>query len=349
MKVALVHDDLVQWGGAEKVLLALAEIFPDAPIYTSVYDSSHPFLGAKLKTRKIITSFLQEIPGWKSFYKALLPLYPLAFEQFDFSAYDVVIHHSTRFAKSIITKPKTKHICYCATPPRFLWNLSGEKVPPIIKPYLSFLRFYDQISAHRVDQWVAGSENAARRIKKIYKTSSVVVPPFVDDYFAIESFMGDYFLIVARLNKYKRIDLAVDCFNKNGLKLKIVGQGKELGSLRERAKSNVEFLGEVSEATLMSLLSGCRSLIVTGEEDFGLSSLEAQMAGKPVIAYGKGGSLETVIEGKTGVFFYEQSPEGLEEAVSQFLKREFNPRICRDNASKYSKEVFKKRIKKLVQ
>ncbi len=279
-----------------------------------------------------------------------MPLYPIAFEQFDFSGYDLVVSHTTRFAKSVITRPGTTHISYCHTPPRFLWNFSGEAHSKLVSPYLSFLRIYDQISAKRVDLFFAGSENAKERIKKVYGSDSKVCYPFVDleGYGKIESFDGGYFLIIARLNKYKRIDIATDVFSRNGLKLKIVGTGPELGNLKKKAKGNIEFLGGVSEDVLKNLIAGCRGLIVTAEEDFGLTPLEAQTLGKGVIAFGRGGALETIIGGKTGIFFKEQTQEGLEEALEEFLKMRINPEDCRENARKFSRQVFQERFMGLL-
>ncbi len=345
MRVAIVHDDLVQWGGAEKVLLAISEIFPEATIFTSVFDNSNSLLMHKFGTKNVVTSFMQKIPGWKSMYKMLLPLYPIAFEQFDFSDFDLVISHTTRFAKSVITKPETKHICYIHTPPRFLWDFSGEKVPAILNPYLSKLRIYDEVSANRVDVFFAGSKNCRKRVEKIYRQKSILMQPFVEtEAYKYNSYAGDYFLIVARLNNYKRVDIAVEAFNKLGIKLKIVGKGPVLNSLKESAKNNVEFLEFVSDDLLYRLFAGCKGLIITGEEDFGLTSLEAQSFGKPVIAYGKGGVLETVIENETGLFFAEQTPDKLIQAVEKMDKIAFNSQSSIDNCRNFSKEKFKNRF-----
>lgn len=345
MKVAIVHDDLVQWGGAEKVLLGISEIFPDAPIYTSVFDRTNFLLWRNFGTKKIITSFMQRIPGWKNIYKLLLPLYPIAFEQFDFTDYDLVISHTTRFAKSVITKPETKHICYIHTPPRFLWGFSGEKVPAVLNPYLSKLRVYDEVSANRADVFFAGSKNCRERVKKIYGKDCVLIQPFVDtENNKYKSFEGDYYLIIARLNAYKRVDVAVDAFNKLNVKLKIVGRGPELDSLKKLASNNIEFLEFVTEDLLNRLLSGCKGLIITAEEDFGLSSLEAQSFSKPVIAFGRGGVLETVVENKTGLFFPEQDAESLIKAVEKSIKIAFNSQSFNQNLENFSKEKFKKRF-----
>lgn len=350
MRVALVHDDLVQWGGAERVFLAISDLFPNAPIYTSIFDHSNPILIEKLKGKKIITSFMQKIPGWRYLYKSLLPLYSIAFEQFDFSKYDLVISHTTRFAKAIITKPQTLHLSYCHTPPRFLWNFSGEKVNKLLTPYLKFLKYYDVISSNRVDQFIAGSENARERIKKIYKRESGVLYPFVEERFFKdeEAFEGNYFLIVSRLTKYKKIDLVIKLFNKLGYKFKIVGVGPEYRHLASFAKENVELLGRVSEELLLRIIAGCRALIIAGEEDFGITSLEAQAMGKPIIAYKAGGALETVIEGKTGIFFSSQDEESLKKALQRFLLRKIDSKDCVDNAKRFSKEIFQKKLLQVV-
>lgn len=350
MKVAIVHDDLVQWGGAERVLMGIAEVFPEAPIYTAVYNQDNALLKKKLAGKKIITSFMQKIPFWERFYRALLPVYPIAFEQFDFSGYDLVISQTTKFAKAVITKPETTHICYIHTPPRFLWNFSGERASKILSPYLSFLRFYDRLASYRVDYFFAGSKNCRQRVEKIYRRDSKVLPPFVDlesfDWY--QRFDGGYYLFVARLNSYKRGDVVVEAFNRLGLPLKIVGVGPESGKLQSLAKENIEFLGFVDELLLNNLLAGCKALVVTAEEDFGLTPLEAQAFGKPVIAYGAGGALETVIENKTGIFFREQTAECLAGAVKRAENFNFYPGDCRKNAEHFSKEIFQRRLKQLA-
>lgn len=351
MKVALVHDDLVQWGGAERVLLGISEIFPQAPIYTSLYDETNPILKKYFSNKIIVTSFLQKIPFWKELYKVFLPFYPVAFEQFIFDSYDLVISHTTRFAKSILTKPQTPHVAYCHTPPRFLWNFSQEEVASFLKPYFNFLRIYDQMTSKRVDFWLAGSKNAEIRIKKVYQVDSKILYPFVYDHFfqSEVSFKGDYFLIISRLTNYKKINLAIEVFNQNGKHLKIVGSGPQLVSLKLQAKDNIIFLESVSEKALINLIAGCTALIVASEEDFGLASLEAQAMGKPVIAYGGGGVRETVIDavpagrqGKTGVLFFEQTEVSLKEAIAKFLKINIKPEDCIANARKFSFKRFKK-------
>ena len=349
MRVALVHDDLVQWGGAERVLEGLTEIFPNAPIYTSVFNRENNELNKRFGKREIFTSFLQKIPGWRCLYKAMLPLYPIAFEQFDFTNFDLVISQTTRFAKSIITKPKTKHICLCHTPPRFLWHFSGENSFGLLEVLMSKLRIYDQISARRVDLFIAGSENAKKRIKSIYKQESKVVYPFIDveRFEGVTSFDGGYFLVISRLNYYKRIDIAIKACLKLGLSLKVIGSGPEEDRLKQLG-GNIDFLNNLDDETVVQVLAGCKALIVPGIEDFGLTPLEAQALGKPVIAFKGGGVLETVIDGKTGILFGEQSTTGLINALKIFSKSRFNQLDIKKNAERFSKEKFIKDFKQIV-
>lgn len=330
MRIAIAHDDLVQWGGAERVLLGISQIYPDAPIFTSVYNKENPLL-APFASKKIITSFLQDIPGWKFLYKTLLPIYPIAFEQFDFSEFDLVISHTTRFAKSIITKPQTLHICYCHTPPRFLWHFSGEKNYGLGEILLTKLRIYDAVSARRPDYFLAGSKNAQGRIRKIYRRDSKVVYPFVDlkRFKDTESFDGDYYAIIGRSNRYKKFDLATAACSELSVPLKIVD-------------------GNLSDQMVVRILSGCKALIIPGIEDFGLTSLEAQALGKPVIAFAQGGSLETVIPNKTGLFFSEQTEDSLRGALIKLDTIEIDPKDCVSNAAKFSKENFIRNFKQTV-
>lgn len=362
LKIALVHDDLVQWGGAERVLAALSDLFPEAPIYTSLYDSNNFLLTEKFGGKKIIASFLQKIPGWKSLYKTLLPLYPFAFESFDFRGFDLVISQTTRFAKAVITRPETLHICYCHTPPRFLWNFSKEKVNPLLKPYFKFLKRYDFITSKRVDFWLAGSHNASERIKDIYHSSSNIIYPFVDlkRFASVESFDGGYFLTVCRLNKYKKVDILIKAANKLNKRLVVVGRGPEEDYLKSLAGPKVEFYQNLNEDTLTLLLAGCEALLIACEEDFGLTALEAQSLGKPVIAYRGGGVLETVIEGQTGYFFNEQKVDDLICVLQLLEKKGYNKQSlkfslrsnykkkCLEQAEKFSLLNFQKNFLQAV-
>lgn len=351
MKIALVHDDLVQYGGAERVLAGLSEIFPDAPIYTSLFDKNNPDLVRQFKGKKVSTSFLQKIPGWKVLYKILLPLYPLAFEQFDFSGFDLVISQSTRFAKGIITKPGTIHVNYCHTPPRFLWDDDLQiKLP---EPLLSYFRRYDKIAAFRVDYFIAGSGNARERIREVYGVDCPVVYPFVDiDRFAnLESFNGGYFVVIARLNQYKRVDLAIEACAKLKLPLKIIGAGPKLGALKHLADSlggKIEFLGRLPDELTGEVLAGAKALIICAKEDFGITSLEAQALGKPVIAFARGGALETVIPQRTGFLFKQQSAESLVDVLQEAPLSQIDPKVCISNARKFSKKHFTQNFRKQV-
>lgn len=331
MHVALVHDDLVQWGGAERVLLGLSEIYPDAPIFTSLFDYSNNQLRERFAKKKIVTSFLQKIPGAISLYKTLLPFYPIAFEQFNFDEFDLVISNTTRFAKSIITKPKTKHICYCHTPPRFLWHFSGEGNYGIGEILMTKLRIYDQVSAQRADHFIAGSENAKRRIKRVYGVDAKVVYPFIDleRFKNIQTFDGGYFVVLGRMNKYKRFDLAKSACEKFGVELKVID-------------------GSLDDNMVVGILAGCRALIIPGIEDFGISSLEAQALGKVVIAFKEGGVLETVVEEKTGLFFEEPTTDSLIDAISHFNNLNFNENTIKENAKRFSKDIFIKDFKQTV-
>lgn len=350
MQVAIVHDDLMQWGGAEKVLVAISEVFPDAPIYTTLVNWRNPFILKHFKNRIVKTSFLQKLPLSDKLYKPLFPLHPIAFEQFDFTDYDLVVSQTTRFAKSVITKPDTKHVCYIHTPPRFLWNFRGGDNPYLKNPLFNWLRRFDLVTAKRVDKWIAGSENCKTRLRKIYKVDSEVLYPFVDtnDFNPQKNFLGDYYLIISRLNKYKNVEIAVNAFKQNGKKLKIIGTGPEFENLLRVTSENIEILGKVSDELLESLLAGCLGLIITAEEDFGMTSIEAQSFGKGVIAYGAGGSLETIIPGKTGNFFNEKSSQSLNKAIEVFESLKIKPEDCWANAQNFSKKKFKEQLLKLV-
>lgn len=363
MKVALVYDRLNKWGGAERVLLTLHKLFPQAPLYTSVYD---PINAPWAKVFKVKTSFLQDFP-FAMHHELYAVLMPIVFESFNFDEFDLVISVTSEAAKGIITKPSTKHICYCLTPTRYLWSGYDEYFNnPILrfvsKPAVSYLRKWDKIAAQRPDAYIAISKEVQRRIKKYYGSDSKVVYPPVEAFSSLAPSvqLGDkkldaersYFLIVSRLVSYKKIDLAIRVFNKLRLPLKIIGIGSEMKGLKAMAKSNIEFLGYLTDKELVGYYSGCCALIFPGIEDFGLTILEAQSFSKPVIAFGDGGALETVIEKKTGLFFNEQTIKSLSEAVKQFNNLTINPKECIDQAQKFSFETFKKQflgiVKRLV-
>lgn len=359
MKIALVHEYLNQFGGAERILLTLCTIFPDAPIFTLFYDKNAT--GGVFEGRDIRTSFLQNTPFVKKHHRSFPLLMPLAIEQFDFSppggGFDVVISISASFAKGIITKPNTKHICFCLTPPRFLWDDShkfveefgySQFVKTVLPPFISYLRIWDKEASYRVDEFWAISDFVKQRIRKYYQRESQVIYPPVD----IKKFQtknwepgtGDYFLMVGRLVSYKRFDLGIKAFNNLGFPLKIVGDGLERRKLKKLAGKNVQFLGSVPDNQLVGLYSKAQALIFPQEEDFGIVPLEAMASGKPVIAFRDGGAVETIVEGKTGLFFDEQTVGSLVQAVKNFNPSKFNPENCRKQAERFDARVFKQKV-----
>ncbi len=359
LKVAVGHDDLtVPYAGGEKVFAAIAEIFPQADIFTSMITEQWR---SRLPGRNILTTFMQKLPLKRKLQKPLFALYPLAFESLDLSDYDLVISSSSRFAHGVITKPETKHICYMHSPGRMFWE-SGRyfaerpNLGRIIAPVLSYLRLWDRAAAQRVDQFVANSKNIARKIKRYYGREAAVVYPFVD----LEKFTVDspqltdrkddrYFLVVTRLAPWKRAGIAVEAAKRAGVALKVVGSGPDLRMLRKLATPKIEILGSVGDEELVKLFQGCTALIMTQEEDFGITSLEAQACGKPVIAYGAGGALETVIKGKTGEFFDNQDAESLAKVIGKFNPKSYLPEDCRTNAEKFSKERFQRELLQIAE
>jgi glycosyltransferase involved in cell wall biosynthesis len=355
MKTALVYDRVNKWGGAERVLLALHEIFPEALLYTSVYDEkAAPW--AKVFP-EIKTSFLQKFPFAKSNHEFLGTLMPIVFESFDFSKFDLVISVTSEAAKGIITKPGTVHICYMLTPTRYLWSqYEGYFKNPIFKsiskPFVNYLRGWDKIAASRPDKIVAISQEVKDRIEKYYGRKSNVIFPPVDlltqkNSIDINSHKKHY-LLVSRLDYgYKKVDLAVKAFNNLGYPLIIVGTGREKKKLENMAKNNIKFVGKVSEKELVGYYQNAKALIMPQEEDFGIVSVEAQSFGVPVIAYKKGGVLDTVIPGKTGYFFDKQTVESLENVIRNFDNSNgstIKSSDCVENAKRFSKEEFKREL-----
>jgi glycosyltransferase involved in cell wall biosynthesis len=356
MKVALVHDYLTQYGGAERVLAALCELFPRAPIYTLVYNEE--LTGGAFGKRIIRTSFIQKMPFSKKNHRLFSPLMPLAIEQFDLSYYDLVISDSSGYAKGIIAKPGTYHLDYCHTPLRYAWDDSHKYLeefgfPKLLKSiipfFISYLRIWDREASSRVDKFIANSEFVKDRIKKYYSRDSLVLNPPVDAArFNVSADVDDYFLMVGRLVAYKRFDLAVSVFNELGWKLKIIGDGPERKRLEKMAKSNIEFVGLVSDSTLPKYYSRARALIFPQEEDFGIVPLESMASGRPVIAFRGGGALETIGENSTGRFFDFQTVSSLYDAVRDFKESYFDSQYIRGHALKYDKSVFKQKFMDIV-
>lgn len=357
MRVALVHDYLNQYGGAERVLEAFTEIYPDAPIFTLIYDSKK--MGDVFSEKKIYTSFLQRIPLAKSHHRIFPVLMPLAIEKFNLSDYDIVLSDSASFAKGLITRPETLHICYCHTPPRYAWDDSQRyikefgmfKLAKLFVPFfMNYIRLWDREASFRVDEFICNSKFVAQRIKKYYKREAKVIYPPVDiRQFEPGKRISTYFLMVGRLLAYKHFDIGIEAFNKLELPLKIIGDGPERKRLEKLAGRNIEFLGELYSKDLEEQYQRCQALIFPQEEDFGLVPVEAMACGRPVIAYRGGGALESIKEGETGIFFDEQSPESLIQAVKNFRADRFSPLKIRSNALKFDKEIFKKKIKYFVE
>jgi len=357
MKIALVHDYLVQYGGAERVLECFTELFPYAPIYTLVYNED--LMHGKFSGKNIRTSFIQKLPFAKIRHRIFPQFMPMAIEQFDFSDYDIVLSDSSSYAKGIITEPETLHICYMHTPMRYAWDdcqkyTSDFDFPRLVKKIIPFImnyiRVWDRVSADRPDKIIANSGFVARRIKKYYKRDSVVIhPPVETDNFFISSERDNYFLMVGRMLAYKRHDIVIKAFNQLGLPLKIIGRGPEMKKLKKLAKANIEFLDRVPDEKLADFYAKCQAFIFPQEEDFGIVAIEAMASGRPIIAYRGGDIVEHAEEGKEGIFFDRQTAEDIIMAVKKYKEADYNPEAIREKAKKFDKAVFKAKIKDYVE
>lgn len=362
MKVAIVYDRVNKWGGAERVLLVLHELFPEAPLYTSVYNKK---TAPWAKIFKVKTSFLQQFSKVRSSHELFAPLMPFAFESLDLKKFDLVISVTSEAAKGVMVRSNATHICYCLTPTRYLWSGYNEYFKNPLFRYLTFpivfvLRLWDRKAASRPDAYIAISKEVQKRIKKYYKKDAVVIYPplningkvYKKERREVKSkniSQQGYFLVVSRLVAYKRVELAIEAANALQLPLKIIGTGAEEKSLQKLAGSSVEFLGNLTDRKLLRYYNECEALIFPGKEDFGLTILEAQSFGKPVIAYKGGGALETVREGRTGEFFYPQTKSALIKTLQKFKSKNYKRNDAIKQAEKFKKSVFKKEFKKAVQ
>ena len=357
MKVALVHDWLPFMGGAERVLSNFVELYPDAPIYTILCNKSK--MEGNLREANIITSHLQKNNKEIKNHRKLFPFMMTAIESFDLNEYDIVLSDSSCVAKGAITSPNTMHICYCHSPMRYGWEFSYEYAgkmagkggikSKLLNYFLTCVRLWDNASSDRVDYFIANSENVAKRIWKHYRRESVVIhPPVRCNLFNISDIDEDYFLIVSRLQEYKRIDIAIEAFNELGLPLVIIGDGPDREKLEAMANENIKFLGRESDEVIKEHYARCRAFLFTGEEDFGITPLEAMASGRPVIAYRKGGALETIIENETGVFFDKQNAEELIKGILRFEKMEFDKNFIRRHAEKFDESIFKEKINEFI-
>lgn len=359
MRVALVHDYLNQYGGAERVLAAFCEMFPDAPIYTLVYDAK--LTGFAFEKKKIRTSFLQRIPFAASRHRYFPIFMPYAVEQFDLRDFDLVLSDSGSYAKGVITGPETLHISYCHTPHRYVWDNSQRLIeefhyPRFVKMlsplFMTYVRVWDAQASERPNSLIANSEFVRRRIQKYYGRDTAVIYPPVDfkKFFIAKDQPGagrswaDYFLMVGRMVPYKKFGLAVRAFNKLSLKLKIIGDGPERKNLEKQAHPNIEFLGLVSEKYLPEYYARAKALIFPQEEDFGVVAVESMASGRPVIAYRAGGAIEIIKENEDGIFFDAQTVESLISAIQKFQDMKFDPSVIREHARRFDKERFKEEI-----
>lgn len=357
MRVAYIHDWLITFAGAEKVLEAMLETVKGDRIYTLFYNPKN-FKNSKISEYEIETSPLNLLPGVHKYYRMLLPLMPFAIEWFNLRDYDLIISSNHAVAKGVIVFPYQKHICYAHTPIRYAWDLTYEYLGSIPKPLrplahalLHNIRIWDYITSTRVDVFIVNSKTVAKRIKRYYGRNSIVIYPPVDvEKFSVRENHEDYFITVSRLVPYKRVDLLVESFNKLDLKLLVVGDGPEIGKIKKIAGKNVEVLGWIDEKILIELLSNARAFVYAAYEDFGISPVEAMASGLPVIAYGYGGVSETVIDGETGIFFYEQTPNAVIDAVKKFLRVEGNfiRKRIREHSLKFSRARFKKEFARVV-
>ena len=349
--MAIAHDQLATAGGAggaENTLTAIKALFAHAPVFTTVYNPEK--MPAHFRDWDIRTSFIQQLPGAKKRYQLYLPLMPTAVEQLNFEDYDLVVSGSHSVIKGIVTRPDALHVCYCYSPIRYAWDLYHRYMrlenisawqKPMIPWLMNYLRIWDQVSASRVDAFVAISHHVRRRIEKYYRREATVIYPPVDTRrFCVQTGHDDYYVMVGRLVGYKRHDLAIEAFNQNGRALVIIGDGPERGRLEARAQPNIQFLGRQADAVVADHLQRARGFIFSGEEDFGIAPVEAMACGRPVVAFARGGALETVIEDLSGTFFYEPSAASLNTALLRLEKRTWNPEAIAEHAARFSHERF---------
>jgi O-antigen biosynthesis alpha-1,3-mannosyltransferase len=358
-KIAIVHDWLPLYGGAERVLEQMLNVFPQADLF-SMIDAIPPEQRGFLRNKEVRTSFVQNLWGGKTRYRSYFPLMPLAVEQFDLSAYDLVISSSYSFAKGVLTGPDQRHLCYCHSPIRYAWDMQHQYLQQagltkglkswIVRILLHYVRLWDYRTAGGVDAFAANSAYIARRIMKVYRREAeVIFPPVAVQDFELGEKKEDFYLTASRMVPYKRIDLIAEAFSRMREKrLVIIGDGPEMDSVRAKAGPNVNLLGYQDNPALRSHLQRAKAFVFAAEEDFGILPVEAQACGTPVIAFARGGTAETVNPGETGVLFDEQSVESLVDAVNGFEKMSFTPALIRDQAKKFSAEVFRKNFADFV-
>lgn len=356
-RIALIHDWLNQLGGAENVLEVLVRMFPAAPVFTSMYAADR--MPSQYRTWDIRTTFMQRLPGVTTHHQAYMPIYPLAFSRVNLRGYDLILSNKSGFCHGVPVPPGATHICYCLTPTRFLWQYAayrqrealGPAITLALRPLVALLKRWDYAAAQRVHHFIAISTEIQARIRRFYNRESEIIYPPVD----ISRFRpsgeppGDYFLAGGRLIPYKRTDLAVRACSELGLRLLVYGDGRDRAALEQLAGPTVTFLGRVAWDELAQLYAGARAFIFPGLEDFGIAPLEAQAAGRPVIAFGGGGALDTVLPGRTGEFFAEQTAESLMAALARFDPAAYDPAACRANAERFRTERFESELRAFIE
>jgi glycosyltransferase involved in cell wall biosynthesis len=368
MKTAIVHEWLISYAGSERVLSRIAGLYPEADIYSLLdflSDEERPFIHG----RRALTSFMQRLPMAKEKYRDYLMLMPLAIKSFDLSGYDLIITSSHTVAKGVRKRPGQIHICYCHTPMRYIWDLQNQYLKEagldkgirgaILKALFSRLRRWDVSTSKDVDHFIANSHYIKERIKRAYgRDAHVIYPPVDVEMFEVNKKKEDFFIAVSRMVPYKKVDLIVEAFSEMGLPLIVIGDGPDFGKVKRKAAKNIELMGHLKGEILKMYMQKARALVFAAEEDFGIVPVEAQACGTPVIAFGRGGAKETVIpfiedpqeQPPTGIFFDEQTPSALIEAVKRFEKLEgrFNPSHLRRNAERFDKERFDKEFRDFV-
>ncbi len=355
--IAIVSDQICGGiGGAESVLFNVIDLFPEAPVYTTIYNPE--IIPEQYKNTKIIPSFIQQLPLSKRYYKTYLPIMPLAMEYLDLQEYDIIFssHHSV--AKSVIPRPDALHVCYCHSPARYIWDLfwtysklnKFNKISQFaISAISQYLRVLDVTSSDRVDVFLANSNYTAARIKKFYRRKSYVLHPPVDtDKFNYES-EGDYYFMLGRLVAYKEFNLAIEAFNESGKRLIIAGGGPEYQKLKARANKNIQLTGRISDKEIVKYMNNCRGFVFPGKEDFGIVMAEAQSAGKPVIAFNQGGARDIVLDNETGLLFEEQSVKSLNKAILKSEAISWNNKFISLHSKKFDKKLFKTKLKSILE
>jgi glycosyltransferase involved in cell wall biosynthesis len=353
-RVALVHDFLLDIRGAERVFSAICDVWPQADVYTAVYDEEGT--EGRFAHRRIHTSFLQRLRPTARTFRTLLPLYPAAIESFDLSGYDLVLSSSSAWAHGVIVEESAAHVCYCYNPFRYAWSereatlgTRGRLLRPGLRWLFNRWRQWDWIAAQRVDRYVVISELTRRRVRRYYgRDSTVLSPPVETARFAPAQEVGDYYLVVSELMFHKRIEVAVEAFNRLRRPLVVVGDGPELRKLRRMAGPTVRFEGRVPDQRVEELMRGARALVVTATEEFGIAAVEAQAAGRPVVALAEGGAVETVVEGETGTFFERPDPDALAGAVAAFDPLAIDPAACVAQAARFDVRRFREGLEQTV-